>query len=135
MKDRLDLALQHCADLGIDVEWEHLGERRGEYRWWQDTVVLNRRLTDAQAASCLAHELGHRAFGDTCSTPANERRAWEYGAALLIHPDEYAAAERLVGCNVAALALDLGVTRTLVEAWQRWWLKRGQFVDYDRLDA
>ena len=128
-RDRLDHLFQHCADLGLDVDWTDLGDnRRGEYHRTGDRIILNLRLTRAQAASTLAHELGHQRFGDGCSTPAGERRAWEYGAALLIRPGEYAEAEHLVGHHKAALAIELGVTPRLVEAWQRWWETRGRFL-------
>ncbi len=100
---------QHCADFGIDVEWADLGRyRRGEYDWLEDRIVLSLRLTRAQATATLAHELGHQRFGDRCSSRAGERRAWEYGAAFLIRPDQYAAAEDLVGHHTAALAIELG---------------------------
>src|SRR5690606_4170532 len=73
-RNRLDQLFQHCADLGVMVEWADLGGRRhGHYRWRDDAIVLDLRLTAAQATACLAHELGHQRFGDTCSTPANER--------------------------------------------------------------
>lgn len=135
MTDRLDLVFQHCADLGIDVEWADLGEyRHGEYHWQGDRIILSLRLTQAQAASTLAHELGHRRFGDTCSTPANERRAWEYGAALLITAEEYAAAEDLVGHHVSALAIELGVTVRLIQAWRRWWETEGSRLLSDSED-
>lgn len=127
MTDRLDLLFQHCADLGIDVEWDDLGEyQRGEYRHHEGRIVLNPRMNQAQAASTLAHELGHHAFGDTCTSPAIERRAWEYGAALLIEPTEYRWAEALVGHHVSALAIELGVTPRLIEAWRCWWEHRGR---------
>lgn len=123
------MAMQHCADLGIEVEWDDLGDyRRGEYRHQGDRVILNRVLTFRQAASTLGHELGHHRFGDTCSTRANERRAWEYGAALLVTPEEYQTAEDRVGSHPAALALELDVTPKLVEAWRRWWLTKGQHL-------
>jgi hypothetical protein len=126
-RDRLDLVFQHCADLGINVEWTDLGSRRrGEYRWHDDTIVLSIRLTRAQATATLAHELGHQRFGDRCSSPRAERRAWEYGAAFLITPAQYAAAEDLAGHHTAALAIELGVTPKLVEAWRRWWETRGR---------
>ncbi len=126
-RDRLDLLHQHCADLGLDVDWDDLGEyRRGEYHRVGDRVVLNLRLTRAQATSTLAHELGHQRFGDTCSSPPAERRAWQYGAALLITPGQYAAAEDLVGHHLSSLALELEVTPRLIEAWRDWWQKRGQ---------
>lgn len=128
-RDRLDHLFQHCADYGIDVEWADLGPiRHGEYRRDRDLIRLNWHMTRAQAAACLAHELGHQRFGDTCSTPANERRAWEYGAAMLITAAEYQAAEDLVGCHTGALAAELGVTPKLIDAWRRWWERRGRVL-------
>lgn len=128
-RDRLDLLHQHCADLGLDVEWGDLGDfRRGEYRRRGDRIILNLRLTHAQATATLAHELGHHRFGDTCSTPAGERRAWEYGAAILITRHEYERAESIVGHHLSALAQELGVTPRLIEAWRRWYERRGHAV-------
>jgi hypothetical protein len=124
-RDRLELLLEHCGDLAIEVSWVDLGtRRRGEYRDDSRAIRLNSRLTRTQATATLAHEIGHAVFGDRCSTPPVERRAWEYGAALVITPDQYAAAERVVGCHPAALAVELEVTPRLVEAWRRWFLKR-----------
>lgn len=118
---RLDLLFAHSADLGLEVGWDDLGEkRRGQYHADQGLVVLNRRLARAQATATLAHELGHHMFGDRCSSPAVERRAWEYGASLVITADEYAEAEDLVGGHPGALATELGVTRRLILAWRRW---------------
>src|SRR5919112_4715352 len=125
-RDRLDQLFQHCADLGVDVEWRDLGEtRRGEFRRHANTIVLNPRQTRRQVVACLAHELGHARFGHGCSSPANERRAWEYAAALVITPADYAAAEERVGSDLAGLAIELAVTPRLVEAWRRWWRLRG----------
>lgn len=125
-RDRFDLIAQHCADLDIPVEWEDLGPmRRGKCQVSSGIIVLNPRMTLAQAAATLSHEASHWAFGDRYSTPRIERRAWQYGAALLIEPWEYAAAESLVGCHPAALAIELGVTPRLIEAWREWWLQRG----------
>jgi hypothetical protein len=125
-RDRLDRLLRHCADLGVDVEWRDLGDlRRGEYRSAERRIVLSPRLTGPQAVACLAHELGHHRFGHGATTPAGERQAWEYAAALVITPQEYAAAEDRVGAHPAGLALELGVTPQLVEAWRRWWLRTG----------
>ena len=129
-RDRLDELFQHCADLGIDVRWQDLGEtRRGEYHRLDNTIVLSPRLTGRQVVACLAHELGHQRFGHSCSSPANERRAWEYAAALVITPTEYAVAEARVGPDAAGLAIELAVTPRLVEAWRRWWHKRGHRGD------
>lgn len=125
--DRHDLCLQHCADLGIDVEWADLGERRrGEYRRSTNLIVLSTLLTRRQATATLSHELGHARFGDTCSTPATESRAWQYGAALIITPGQYAAAEQLVGSHPSALAAELEVTPRLIGAWRTWWERRGR---------
>lgn len=124
-RDRLDLLFQHCADLDLTVDWADLGPiRRGQYQRQGDIITLNYRLTRAQATATLAHEIGHAEFGDRCSTPANERRAWEYGASLIVSIHEYAMAERMVGHHLAALATELEVTPKLIEAWRRWASKR-----------
>ncbi len=124
-RDLVDELFQHCADLGIDVVWQDLGaKRRGEYRRHDNTIVLSPRLTGPQVVACLAHELGHERFGHRCSSPANERRAWDYAAALVITPAEYAAAEERVGHDASGLAIELAVTPQLIEAWRRWWQQR-----------
>lgn len=128
-RDRLDQLHQHCADLGLMVEWDDLGEyRRGEYRRFGERVILNLRLTKAQATATLAHELGHHRFADLCSSPKAERRAWQYGAAMLITPEEYRRAEALVGHQLSALALELEVTPRLISSWREWWQNRGRLV-------
>lgn len=128
MSARLDLLYHHCADLGIDVEWADLGEyRRGDYCAELRLIRLNHRLTQVEAACTLGHEVAHHLFGDRCSTPAVERRAWERAAAILITPAEYAAAERLVGCHPNALAAELEVTPHLIRAWRRWFARTGGY--------
>jgi Zn-dependent peptidase ImmA (M78 family) len=132
IRDRLDHLFWHCADLGLDVEWAHLQEgRRGVYFHDLQLILLSRRLTRAQAVSTLAHELGHHRFGDTCSNPANERRAWQYAAAMLISPQEYRAAEDLVGPSAPGLAVELEVTPQLIHAWRDWWHQRGRLLQSD----
>lgn len=119
---RLDHLLEHAADLGLEVRWADLGDiRRGHYLRDLHLIVLNNRLTRAQATATLAHEIGHAVFGDRCSTPRAERRASEVGASLVIEVGEYERAERLVGPHLGALADELGVTPHLVEAWRRWY--------------
>lgn len=123
---RLDGLFAHSADLGLEVEWADLGgSRRGAYYDDAGRIILHRGLTRAQATATLAHELGHHAFGDRCSTPPVEQRAWEYGAALVIGAQEYRRAERIVGHHPSALAAELGVTRRLIEAWQDWRRRQG----------
>ena len=68
--------------------------------------MLSPRLTGRQVVACLAHgEQGHEHFGHSCSSPTNEQRAWEYAAALVIAPTEYAVAEARVGPDPAGLAM------------------------------
>lgn len=122
---RLDLLYAHCADLGLDVEHAHLGcIRRGEYRADQNLIRLHSGLTRAQATATLAHEVGHAEFGDRCSSRKAEKRAWQYGAALIINVKDYERAERIAGHHVNAIAAELGVTRRLIEAWQEWYRLR-----------
>lgn len=122
---RLDALFRHCADLDLEVQWADLGERRrGHYLDDSRTIVLNRRMTRAQTTAALAHEVGHAVFGDRCSSPAAERRASEFGAALIINVKAYQAAERAVGHHAGALADELGVTPHLIEAWRCWYHRR-----------
>lgn len=104
-------ALRALCRPGPGLAWRDLGDhRRGEYRDDQALIVINRRLTHAQAIATHAHEVGHAVFGDRFATPANERRAWEYGASLIITCSEYADAEDRVGVHPGALAVELDVT-------------------------
>jgi Zn-dependent peptidase ImmA (M78 family) len=122
---KLDRLYMHAADLGLDVQWQDLGDRRrGHYLDDSSTIVLNQRLTRAQATATLAHEIGHAVFGDRCSSPSRERRADEYGASLLITVKDYQSAERAVGEHAGALAVELEVTPRLVEAWRRWYARK-----------
>jgi Zn-dependent peptidase ImmA (M78 family) len=115
--------LQLADDAGVRVMWRDLGRRRGEYRHSPALITLNPRMSTALQRSTLAHELGHHHHGDTWTDdPAliarRERRADTYAAQLLIDPNTYAAAERLVGPHPGALARELDVSRSIVEAWQ-----------------
>lgn len=128
-RNRLDELYQHCADLNVMVEWADLGAtRHGEYDWRRNVIRLNWRMTRAQSIACLAHELGHVFWNDLCSSPAAERRAWRYGAAVLITPEEYAAAEEAVGCHAGAMAAELDVTPRLIHAWRDWWRSRPEHL-------
>ena len=68
-------------------------------------------------------------FGHSCSSPANERRAWEYAAALVITPSGVRRRGGARRSRPAGLAIELAVTPRLVEAWRRWWHKRGRTGD------
>ena len=125
--DKFDRLCQHAADLRLDVAWGEMPARiHGYYEGESRLIVLNNACTDAQLVAALAHEVGHGTYGDRCSTPAIERRADELGASLVITRDEYADAESDVGEHAGALARQMGVTRDLVLAWRRWWLRAGR---------
>lgn len=120
---KFDLLLQHCADLGIDVEYRDLGLTRfGEYHDAEYRIVLNSRNRADQMLCTLGHELGHAVWRENGKT-ARCARADEASAALIISVAEYAAAEREVGCHPGALAVHLGVTRRIILAWRRWYAR------------
>lgn len=85
-------------------------------------IVLNSRRTERDLRIALAHELGHAYYGHEWGSEHDEIRdelqADMFAARILIHPDAYAAAENLVGCDVAALAKELRVTRRHIELRQ-----------------
>lgn len=117
---KFDLLLHHCADLGIEVDYEDLGpDRFGEYRDWESRIILNPRNRADQMLSTLGHEITHAVWRENGKT-ARCARADEGSAALIITPAEYAAAEREVGSHAGALAEHLGVTRRIIIAWRRW---------------
>ncbi|TQK68271.1 hypothetical protein FBY23_0017 [Nocardioides sp. SLBN-35] len=121
-EQRFAWLLDLCADDGLTVEYVDLGPRRhGQYLRRHRRIELNRNLNLRQLVPGLGHEYAHHVYNDGCSTTFAERRAWEYAAQLLIAPEEYAAAERIVGHSVQAIALELDLTPVLVEAWRRWW--------------
>jgi Zn-dependent peptidase ImmA (M78 family) len=121
MRRLLDLAWER----GLTVEWDpRLGDYlRGLYDHASRTIILNSRLPVRALRCTLAHELGHawyghRWTGDPHADQRAEELADEHGTQLLIAPAEYARAERLVGPEAGALALELDVTVWMVRAWQ-----------------
>lgn len=127
--DKLDRLYQHATDLRLDVVHAELPLRiHGFYEDASRLIVLNSLCTAAQMIGALAHEVGHGHYGDRCSTEAIERRADEKGASLVIGPREYAEAEEAVGEHAGALARHMGVTRDMVVAWRRWWVRQGRMA-------
>ena len=109
-----------AADDGVSVQWRRLERHHGLYVHSRRLIVLAHGLTQRQEVSVLGHEIGHaRAGDDGPCDPGRERRAWECAARLLIDPGDYAAAESVYGTHPGHLAIRLGVTREVVEAWQR----------------
>lgn len=109
---------------GVRVSWADLHGRSGIYHDDLREIVLDVCLTDYQTRSVMAHELSHAHHRDrpTVSRQEHERRerrADADAARTLIAPDEYAFAEEMVGPDPGALAVELGVCRWVVEAFQR----------------
>lgn len=96
---------------------------RGFFDPGTSTVYLSRRLTDAEARSTLAHELGHVHYGHDCTTPRTEAQANSYACRLLIDSDAYAKAERIAP-HVDHLAEELGVTTEMVRHYQQYALQK-----------
>ncbi|AMO91625.1 hypothetical protein AWU68_1344 [Corynebacterium simulans] len=82
-------------------------------------LVETGRLDARYSACAIAHELGHAAHGDSCSSPRAERLADEWAAQRLVDGDriEKIAAD----CDGApsAIAAELGATPHLLEVWMR----------------
>lgn len=115
----LDLAEQ----AGVRIEYCALrDDRDGEYVHARNLIRLRPGMSERRHRSVLAHELGHAAFGDvpTRFGPVHakqERRAEEWAALRLISIDDYRHVEALRDGHAGAMALDLGVMRSTVEAF------------------
>lgn len=123
--------LAHASRLGVSVHVAHLP---APYRGWYDIdaaqVVYDWDLTPDEQREVLAHELGHVHHGHACEgNPDHERLADTYAARLLIHPEEYAAAER-VAENPTYIAEELSVSTHLVGIYQSHCLTRLRGVSY-----
>lgn len=108
-------------DMGVTVEWRPLqGITRGLYYQRHHLVVVRTGMTMPQRRSVLAHELIHARREDDGPQPSRiEHRVDELAAQLLISAAEYRLAERYHGPLRAALAAELDVTPTIIEAYQR----------------
>lgn len=123
--------------LGVRVEYSQLRPGRdGEYIDSRKLIRLRPRMSARLHRSVLAHELAHAVFGDVPSQfgPVNakqERRADEWAALRLIHHDDYERAEFLHSGHAGAIAHDLGVVRSIVEAYRRVLTRIGDTVYVD----
>lgn len=103
---------------GIRVYWRDLGHL-AHWSARHRCIWLHPDLTEREARSLLAHELGHAHHGDAGPQPAHiEARAWRYAATLLIDPAEYALAEHTHGPRKDAIADALDVTREVITGYQ-----------------
>lgn len=110
--------IDHAHAEGIRVWWRHTG-RCGTWSERHRCIWLDPALTDREARSVLAHELGHAHYGDRGPQPPHiEARAWRWAADLLITRAEYALAEHIHGQDTAAIADALDVTLEVVDAYQ-----------------
>lgn len=114
-RDLIDLAHQH----GIRVWWSRHQGGRAQWSATHRSVWLAPDLTDREARSLLAHELGHAHYGDQGPQGQHhEARAWRHAAWLLVDKDAYVTAEILHGQDTAAIADELHVTVEVIHAHQ-----------------
>lgn len=119
MTDRLHALAEH---LGVAVTYHH-GGPKGLYVAEARLITLREGMGWRKLRSTFAHELGHalhddRPVADPVLQARQERRADQLAAELLITPEDYEAAENLVGHYPAALAAELGVTKHLIHVWR-----------------
>ncbi|NKG22249.1 ImmA/IrrE family metallo-endopeptidase [Paeniglutamicibacter terrestris] len=113
------LALLELAERrGIRVLYGHLDGRNGVYYHELGMIILDQGLCESTERFTLAHELGHAHYGHLDSSPANEMKADEYAARLLISHERYAQAESL-GDSHNFIAQELGLPLRAIEAYCR----------------
>ncbi|QLD10857.1 ImmA/IrrE family metallo-endopeptidase [Microbacterium oleivorans] len=120
-----DDLIEVLTGLGVSVVVTDLPpDRDGEYEHDARIVRLRPRMARRLHRSVLAHECAHAVHGDVVVADARlaerqERRADEWAAERLITLDDYGWAETLHSGHVEAMAVELDVTVTLVEAFRR----------------
>lgn len=124
MPNRDQLLLDYAFDLGVTIEYAPLRQDRdGQYTHARKTIRLREGMHARQHRSVLAHEIAHAIFGDTPSKhgPVNakqEARADMWAARFLIDTEAYAAAEAHCEGHAGAMALELGVMRSVVDVYR-----------------
>ena len=131
--ERIKSLLTHAASLGVQAHVAYLPrDRRGIYDHARRRIVYAIDLTPIEQVSVFAHEIGHAYHEHVCEgDEAAERQADIYAARLLIHPEDYAAIEKMTS-DTELIADELGVIPELVDAWQRHCLTRLRGVTYTR---
>lgn len=121
----IDARLLDFADaLGVTIEYRELpAGRDGQYVHARRVIQLRPGMHSRLHRSVLAHELCHALWGDVPSRfgPVNakqERRAEEWAALRLIDHDEYRYLEAVHEGRAGGIALDLGVMKSIVMAYQ-----------------
>lgn len=121
MRPTLNVLLADAAAQDVTVIWAPLPPgRRGAWHHATRTVILRPGMSDTLAVPTLMHELEHARRGDEGPQPRSvEARIDAVVARRLVTVEDYAAAEREVGCRVGALAVALEVPAWVIEAWRR----------------
>lgn len=119
LTDRLHALAEH---LGVAVSYHH-GGLKGLYVAESRLITLREGMGWRKLRSTFAHELGHainddQPIDDPILRLRQERRADEIAAQLLIAPCSYLNAEKTVGHHPGALAIELGVTTHIIQAWR-----------------
>lgn len=107
--------------LGVSLT-HHTHGPKGWYSHARRVISTRRNLTIADYKSALAHELGHAYYRDEPTgvdwmDAAQERRADQFAARLLIRPDELHDLQAWHGEDYASLAFDLEVTPNLLHTY------------------
>lgn len=119
---------------GIRIEYARLRDGRDGESYIDRNLIRMRPGLSARLHRCvLAHELGHHALGHTPTRfgpvhAKQERAAEEWGALRLISIQDYRHVEEIHAGHLGAMALDLGVMRSTLEAFQRVLLRLGDTV-------
>ncbi|MGN8024738.1 ImmA/IrrE family metallo-endopeptidase [Microbacterium sp. 22242] len=131
----------YLADLvdqaGVTIEYKRLRDGRDGESYVDRKLTRLRPGMNARLHRCvLAHELGHHAFGhhSTRFGPVHakqERAAEEWGALRLISLDDYRHVEEIHDGHAGAMALELGVMRSTLAAFQGLLLRTDQHVYLD----
>jgi hypothetical protein len=119
---------------GIRIEYARLRDGRDGESDVERKIIRLRPGMNARLHRCvLAHELGHHALGHapTRFGPVHakqERAAEEWGALRLISPADYRHVEEIHTGHLGAMALELGIMRSTLEAFQALLLRLGDTV-------
>lgn len=111
-----------AKSLSLRVQW-HKGGPKSHWALSHRTITLRYGKGWRKARSTFAHELGYASHHDHPVTEhvphaRQERRADEWAAGFLISPDDYSAAESLVGVSPGALDEENGATTHMIRAWR-----------------
>lgn len=112
--------LEDIADhlrVHVVIEPPRVGQL-GEYDHSQQLIRLHPRLSGLLQTSVLAHELGHAAYGHTCSTAENEQQADWFAQWLQVPFCDYLTATA-AHPTAQGVAHELGVLPTTITDYAR----------------